>query len=302
MNRRAPFEFLCIGAQKAGTTWLWEMLRHHPQVWMPPYKELHYFDRATTYPSNSFLADNNPLTRLLGREPRHRELRGIEKQLLQQAWKQRDLKALRWALNFTFGTYGDAWYASLFAGSTARMRGEITPSYSILDVEDIARIHRLAPDLKVIFLMRNPIERAWSQIRFDWTRGAFDAIDDMESVRAFIQSPRQELRSNYLRTLDLWESVFPKAQIHCGFYDDISTQPKVMLTTVLEFLGIDASAEFVSGILGRKFHVSKEKEIPAEIRAFLAEKYHPEIVKLSDRFGGVALKWREDVAAMKSQS
>ena len=37
-------DFLVVGAQKAGTTWLYRSLRTHPQVWMPREKELHYFD------------------------------------------------------------------------------------------------------------------------------------------------------------------------------------------------------------------------------------------------------------------
>ena len=37
-------DFLIVGAQKAGTTWLHRNLRAHPQVWMPHDKELHYFD------------------------------------------------------------------------------------------------------------------------------------------------------------------------------------------------------------------------------------------------------------------
>ena len=36
--------FLCIGAQKAGTTWLLAQLKSHPGIWMPPVKELQYFD------------------------------------------------------------------------------------------------------------------------------------------------------------------------------------------------------------------------------------------------------------------
>ena len=38
-------DFIGIGAQKAGTTWLDRNLRAHPQIWMPERKELHYFDR-----------------------------------------------------------------------------------------------------------------------------------------------------------------------------------------------------------------------------------------------------------------
>src|SRR4051812_18116714 len=43
-------DFICIGAQKAGTGWLYEQLRAHPDFWMPPLKELHYFDRQWRSP------------------------------------------------------------------------------------------------------------------------------------------------------------------------------------------------------------------------------------------------------------
>ena len=45
--RKGP-DFLVIGAQRAGTTWLHRVLRQHPSLWLPPVKELHYFDRLET--------------------------------------------------------------------------------------------------------------------------------------------------------------------------------------------------------------------------------------------------------------
>jgi hypothetical protein len=39
-------DFLCIGMQKAGTAWLYDQLETHPDFWMPPLKELHFFDKA----------------------------------------------------------------------------------------------------------------------------------------------------------------------------------------------------------------------------------------------------------------
>ena len=36
--------FICVGAGKAGTTWLWEMLRLHPGIYLPDVKEIHYFN------------------------------------------------------------------------------------------------------------------------------------------------------------------------------------------------------------------------------------------------------------------
>ena len=38
--------FVCIGAQKAGTTWLARILSSHPELFMSPVKELHYFDHV----------------------------------------------------------------------------------------------------------------------------------------------------------------------------------------------------------------------------------------------------------------
>src|SRR5205809_6538559 len=37
-------DFLCVGAQKAGTSWLYRQLEPHADFWMPPVKELHYMD------------------------------------------------------------------------------------------------------------------------------------------------------------------------------------------------------------------------------------------------------------------
>jgi hypothetical protein len=43
LKKKFP-DFLIIGAQKAGTTWLHRNIQTHPQIWMPKEKELHYFD------------------------------------------------------------------------------------------------------------------------------------------------------------------------------------------------------------------------------------------------------------------
>jgi hypothetical protein len=47
MSEKGP-DFLVIGAQRAGTTWLHRVLSQHPRLWLPPVKELHYFDKLDT--------------------------------------------------------------------------------------------------------------------------------------------------------------------------------------------------------------------------------------------------------------
>lgn len=295
---RSALEFLGIGAQKAGTTWLWEMLRRHPHVWMPPLKELHYFDRATSYPSNNFLATDDPWKRLCGREAQHREFRATCAGLFRQAFRQRDREVLRWTMRFASGRYDDEWYASLFARSAAPLRGEITPAYSILDAEDVARVRSLAPGLRIIFLLRNPIDRAWSQVRFDWTRGAFADIDDLQQVQALIDSPRQTLRGDYLRTLELWEAQFPQEQLFVGFYDDISRPPQRLHGEVCRFLGLDPALGQATKQLDRKFNVSQERKMPDEVRRYLVRKYQPDLRRLAARFGGHAARWEQEAAAL----
>lgn len=291
-------DFLGIGAQKAGTTWLWSMLRKHPGIWMPPLKELHYLDRLPVYPSPSFLASKYVRHRLFGREVHNREFRRQCWRELRRAISQHDWTALRWELRYYFGTYDDQWYLSLFEDGGNAVRGEITPSYSILDAGDIARVRMLLPDLKVIYLLRNPVDRAWSQIRFEWTRGRFPNIGDVARVHAFIEHPAQALRSDYLRTLDLWEAAFSKKQLYVGFYDDIAAQPAELLREILAFLGVAIDLRVNPDELARKVLVSNEMPMPEEIGRYLARKYLPAVEKLSGRVSGPVEQWRRQMEAL----
>ena len=67
-------DFLGIGAQKAGTTWLWENLRRHPEIFVPDKKELHYFDnkfdQSLRYYTRRFEAARG---RVRARSPRRTE-------------------------------------------------------------------------------------------------------------------------------------------------------------------------------------------------------------------------------------
>lgn len=289
-TRDSALDFMCIGAQKAGTTWLYEMLRPHPQLWLPPLKELHYFDRSPAYSSNNFLLSDRPLRRLFSRKAHNREFRQKLRQVLRVAWARRSCSTFSWAVRFGAGVVNDEWYRSLFAG-TSLLRGEITPSYTMLDLHDVTRVQRLVPKLKVILLLRNPIDRAWSQIRHDWAHGVFHGIDNFDQVCQFIDSPHQVLRSDYLGTLRIWEAHFPPEQIFVGFHDDIAERPAEVLPAILRFLGCDTSQGVELEELQKRVHVSKEKEMPTAVRRYLAAKYHGDLVTLAARFGSHPKTW-----------
>jgi hypothetical protein len=50
-------DFLCIGLQKAGTRWLYDQLSHAKGVWLPPIKEIGYFDKRSFKPGNMKILD-----------------------------------------------------------------------------------------------------------------------------------------------------------------------------------------------------------------------------------------------------
>jgi hypothetical protein len=70
--RAGPFQldFVGVGAARSGTTWLARCLAEHPRIWIPPAKELHYFDNDTVYePTLARLREafrSAPSDRLLG--------------------------------------------------------------------------------------------------------------------------------------------------------------------------------------------------------------------------------------------
>lgn len=271
-------KFICIGAQKAGTSWLYARLSEHPEFNMIPVKEIHYFDRSPCYPSPNTLAE----TRLLNRSSPGYLKSSICRIL--RSIRSKDLRLVRWWINYYFQNYSDAWYLKLF---DFEFSGDITPSYSILSRKDVERMHSVTPGSKLIFLMRNPVERAWSHYRFSF--GNSMDLDNLNAFKSFVDSPLQELRSDYLRTIDLYLSYFDSSQLLLGFYDAIIDQPEALLSAILKHIG--ATDTIAHGSLRQINNKSKEADIPGEYRNYLENKYRDDIEKLARRYGGYASRW-----------
>ena len=122
-------DFLGIGAQKAGTTWLHANLSACDEIWLPHLKELHYFDRKFPLMTAQVAAESG-----LRRSALEKHLTMSIKRL--SLSKMRDRLAFRrwgditWELRYLFGRWDDAWYESLFEHGKDRVVGEITPAYS----------------------------------------------------------------------------------------------------------------------------------------------------------------------------
>ncbi len=241
---RGP-DFLGIGAQKAGTTWLHECLRRHPEVYLPPEKELHYFD-----------------------ERQYRSFRS---------------------------------YASRFRPAGPRLRGEITPAYGILPAHRVALVHRLLPDLKLILLLRDPVQRSWSQALMelaDLPGRSPESISVDEWIR-FLGSPACRARSDYESMLARWTAHFGEDRMFVGFHDHVASRPRDLLSDIFDFLGVAPPADWSAyptearvqpaGVRGGRYE--PRPPMPSPGRDWLVSTWSGPIARLALRFPDPVSSW-----------
>ncbi len=277
-------DFIGIGAQKAGTTWLHRNLEAHPQLWVPR-KEVHYFDKKIHDHSNA-------LTRLFGKSLDDRRWRKHVRRWTLAHLKNFSLEGLRWVFNYYMRAYNDRWYASIFEPRKGRIAGEITPAYSVLGPDMVSHVHKLIPEAKIIFMMRNPIERDWSQtvMSFDKVeKGSVKAAAEEELLKKFSRKGSRSL-TNYFQTFENWQRFYPEEQIFVGFLEDVHFRPADLLRRLYGFLGVDPT--FTPPDLNKKIHTRSVGEMPVRLASQLARTYHDELAQLDERFGGYASFWR----------
>jgi hypothetical protein len=284
-------DFIGVGVQKSGTTWLYSRLNELPEFSLAPKKELHYFDRQKKYPSPNSLSESSLLKRL----SKPSWLLEVCDKLTQQVLLK-DVSAFKWYLNYYFSNYNDDWYQSLFSGLPG-LKGEITPSYSILQIEDISRMKTIAPNTKLIILLRNPVYRAWSHFRHKHRNNKNFDINNFSTnqIIEFMESDPQVMRSDYVSTISNFKKVYPKSQILIGFYDTITTNPNQLLFEIVTFIGGRTSDIDKFCKVNKVENPSKKAIIPEEVNNYLKTKYKGMIQDLSNTYGGYFTCWYNDL-------
>ena len=265
--------FICIGAQKAGTGWLYEQLRAHPDFWMPPVKELHYFDRDWRKPrvENRF---ENALRDARDEQNRTFVNRAIE------LFRQPGLSLSA--------------YSGLFEAAGDRLTGDITPGYSVLPEDRIEIILRHLPNVEVIFLARDPVERAWSHLSMWIRHGRLERFDaaDASAVMQNLVRPDVLARSFPAQIVARWKRFVPERQFHLFFFDDLKRAPDEVRRSVIARLGGDpakASGDFPPGYNAK----ARLEKLPLTdaIRRKMAEFFREELMASAKELGGPAGEW-----------
>ncbi|MEY2905131.1 MAG: hypothetical protein RJA52_1147, partial [Bacteroidota bacterium] len=275
---------------KAGTTWLSHQLRKSDKVWMPRQKELHYFDRSLKYPSPSHLHEGKLYRRLLN--PVSRKQFFLSSKTCIKALLRGDYEKARWIYKWFLSNYNNRWYRSLFRykkGVTAY--GEITPSYSILDKDDIEQMYKVNPNLRLVLILRNPIDRDWSSLKFSITRKFTDYdLHNDDQLIELLESPYFIKRSDYLSTIKNYSEIFPKEQLLICFYDAIVEDAYNLLKDIYEHIGLSESLIDSKGLTD-VHNASLKMEIPEKIYKFLKIRHERQIIELGDILGSYAKLW-----------
>ena len=201
-------DFLVIGAQRAGTSLLHQILLAQPDVYVPVQrKEVHYFDR--------------------------------------------------------YFARGPEWYQSYFPAADAvdryRAIGEITPDY-LATAEVPARIRALLPACRLIAILRNPVDRAYS-----WYQYARRTRDERRDFETFLREEPAALDwGRYHRHLQRYLALFPREALLVLVYEELVRDPATELGRLARFLGI-GTIQADPDLLGQRINPS---ELPRFRRGF----------------------------------
>ncbi len=288
-------DFLCIGAQKAGTTWLYHALRQHPQVVMPPIKEIHYFDRGKRPYVLDLLARNAPT--------RRRFLRWLRDGLRsgRAGWRE----AL-WNVRFFCLPRSDRWYVALFPRRDGLIAGDVTPGYARMGEAKVAQVQRLLPDAKIIYLLRDPIDRAWSQaaMYFRQYHGSTSiAAVAPDTLRRFLFDPYNLRNGDYHQTLTIWRRFFPQDRILVICHDEIEEDATGALRRIYDYLAIDSSSSIIPPNIGERIYTQPYPTIPADLAAALARHFCPSLLRLHEQVATPhTRRWLERAQALEEST
>lgn len=256
------------GAMKAGTTWLYKQLDVHPKIHFTPEKEIHYFSY------------NNGLGAKLDHVDRVRKLHRAIK-------LERKDKVVEWYKNYAQAEeLDDQWYCSLFEGVADDVYcADFSNQYSLLEEESLRQIQKIAKDVKVIYTLREPLERLWSHVKFHYKfNGQEDRVDDItvKEFRRVISKPWFWKNADYVSNYDRLVNVFGENNVKLFYLEDFIAFPQGSLWNLEKFLDI-RHIDFKSEAASDKVNKTKDLTMPNQWQRIAMRKLKPFYEELYSR-------------------
>ncbi|MCH8553525.1 MAG: sulfotransferase [Schleiferiaceae bacterium] len=283
-------DYFVVGAQKSATTWLYVALGKQYSFQQLPIKELHFWDA---------LQVNFSRERRLPHKRLYNRFQSIFFwETIWEAVKSRKYNwfSLKFYSHYLFRTYDVNWYLGFQELTKQKLVGDFTPAYAFLKRDTISLMQSKFPKAKVFFIVRDPIERLWSQWRmYVRVRGNGDVkeytktVQDFSAFQQFFQKEGLDKRCDYHSTIINYSKCYGN-QFYMGFYDDILTDPHGFLNEICGILTAQANIETVQA-LPLKVNDSFYVPIPDETNTYLKEQLEKQYLWLSETFDGHPALW-----------
>lgn len=227
---------IVIGAMKCATTAVHHYLDAHPDVSMTRVKEINFFNGAPIAPHGD-----------------------------RDTW----WRTGQWHR-------GVDWYASLFDPG-APARGESSPGYTSPDHPEVAeRMAETVPDVRLVYLVRDPVDRAVSQFRHHERDGS-----EARPLVSAVTDPHSHyvLRSRYHDRLQPFLKHFGFGQVHVVVQERLLRDVRGEMAAVYEHVGVDPG--WRGDVLGRRFHVANSDDgCPQEVRTGVLRQVADDVERL----------------------
>lgn len=285
MSRTIGPDFFIVGAGKAGTTSLHHYLSQHPQIYMSPVKEPCYFAEEVR-PAN-----------LSASIQRH--VRQQSKSLSTLLDDGRPVNSMGWL--------ACDWdeYLRLFRNArTERAVGESSAVY-LWSPTAAKSIRAYRKDARIVMILRDPAERAFSQYLHQVSVGLTQASFP-EHLQTCLAPGRRELGIHhpfleiglYTQQVRRYLDCFPRGQIRIYWYEEAWQQPDRLLADVCTFLGVDAAMKPDTSrrMLARRaprskaiHYLLKRTGLWQGLRAFAPNNLQPALRRLAFRSSAIAM-------------
>lgn len=279
-----------LGATKAGTSWLHEYLDSHPQVRMPVTKELHFFD-----------------ARHFGRVPAERaRLEALRAQIVARLDKASGAGHARLAgriaeidryVALLDSDAGDGAFRDFLTEGArgARLVGDITPAYALLPEPVLARMQAMAARVRFVYILRDPVDRLWSNIRMAaWRKGGAAGQVARRAHAIFdrwLAGGHAEIsvRSDYRGALERMARAIAPANLRILFYERLFTPEAV--EGLCRFLGLAPHPADFAMRVHATVPVPLDSARAARARAALGPQYD----HVARTMGDLPARWRENM-------
>lgn len=276
-----------VGATKAGTSWLYHHLASHPECHLRSIKELHYFDSAAS-----------------GQFDRQLKLHAAAAQRLVSAGGDRAAAiAARRADLAQWASVMErrredipAYLAYLTAGQgERRLVADITPSYGLLPVDRLRAMAAIGPDVRFVYLMRDPVARLWSHVRMLARRSVAAAADFPAAAHGLLRgilagAPSGAVaRGDYAAAITRLRAAVDPRRLLVMFQENLMARPG--LARLCGFLGIGVRPAAFDRRLHEGMPLAMTEEEMRGARIFLRSQYE----FVARQFSDVPDAWRKNM-------